>query len=238
MKFKPKEAEQDYLFRARLVEIIDMRHELVKLAALIKWEFSERGWAGFSPPQRNSLQRDHASVFDGAVDDKNRERVSVDTIVIAKAMMDSPGAKLYESMRQKIAALAQAIVTRTIDAVRHPVTKPKSVPPRLGWVTTYNSRCGIATYSEHLIRYLDMPVHLLADWTKDTIEPDAALGMEITRCWKQGQNDDLTELLSVIRGKHLQTVVIQFNYGFFNFTNLSDLISTLKDEGRQVFITL
>ena len=47
MKAKPKGPEQDDLFRARLVEIISMRHELVKLAALIDWEFFEREWAGF-----------------------------------------------------------------------------------------------------------------------------------------------------------------------------------------------
>ena len=47
MKAKPKGPEQDDLFRARLVEIIDMRHELVNLAALIDWEFFEREWAGF-----------------------------------------------------------------------------------------------------------------------------------------------------------------------------------------------
>lgn len=35
MKAKPKVLEQDDLFRARLVEIIEMRHELVKLATLI-----------------------------------------------------------------------------------------------------------------------------------------------------------------------------------------------------------
>jgi transposase, IS5 family len=51
MKAKPKGPEQDDLFRARLVEIIDMRHELVKLAALIDWEFFEREWAGFFPSQ-------------------------------------------------------------------------------------------------------------------------------------------------------------------------------------------
>ena len=51
MKAKPKGPEQDDLFRARLVEIIDMRHELVKLAALIDWEFFEREWAGFFPSE-------------------------------------------------------------------------------------------------------------------------------------------------------------------------------------------
>jgi IS5 family transposase len=51
MKAKPKGPEQDDLFRARLVEIIDMRHELVKLAALIDWDFFEREWAEFFPSE-------------------------------------------------------------------------------------------------------------------------------------------------------------------------------------------
>ena len=51
MKAKPKGPEQDDLFRARLVEIIDMRHELVKLADLIDWDFFERDWAGFFPSE-------------------------------------------------------------------------------------------------------------------------------------------------------------------------------------------
>ena len=49
MKAKRKGPEQDDLFRARLVEIIDMRYELVKLAALIDWEFFKSEWAGVFP---------------------------------------------------------------------------------------------------------------------------------------------------------------------------------------------
>ena len=45
MKPRKPPAEQDDLLRARLVEMIDMRHELVKLAALIDWEVFEREWA-------------------------------------------------------------------------------------------------------------------------------------------------------------------------------------------------
>ncbi len=41
--------EQDDLLRARLVEMIDMRHELVKLETLIDWDVFEREWAGFFP---------------------------------------------------------------------------------------------------------------------------------------------------------------------------------------------
>ena len=48
---KPKEPppEQDDLLRARLVEMIDMRHELVKLETLIDWDVFEREWTGFFP---------------------------------------------------------------------------------------------------------------------------------------------------------------------------------------------
>lgn len=49
MKPKPRVDEQDDLLRPRLVDLSDMRHELVKLAALIDWEFFEREWAGFFP---------------------------------------------------------------------------------------------------------------------------------------------------------------------------------------------
>jgi IS5 family transposase len=49
MKHRPRPPEQDDLLRPRLVDLIDLRHELVTLAALIDWEFFDREWAGFFP---------------------------------------------------------------------------------------------------------------------------------------------------------------------------------------------
>jgi len=51
MKPKTPLPQQDDLLRARLVEMIDMRHELVKLAGLIDWEVFEREWVGLFPSQ-------------------------------------------------------------------------------------------------------------------------------------------------------------------------------------------
>ncbi|MEI4264321.1 IS5 family transposase [Roseovarius sp. D0-M9] len=51
MKPKTPLPEQDDLLRARLVQMIDMRHELVKLAGLIDWEVFEREWVGLFPSQ-------------------------------------------------------------------------------------------------------------------------------------------------------------------------------------------
>jgi len=52
MKPHPRQDEQDDLLRPRLTDMIDMRHELAKLAALIDWDFFEREWAGFFPSHR------------------------------------------------------------------------------------------------------------------------------------------------------------------------------------------
>jgi transposase, IS5 family len=49
MKHRPRPPEQDDLLRPRLVDMIDPRHELVKLAGLIDWEVFEREWAEFFP---------------------------------------------------------------------------------------------------------------------------------------------------------------------------------------------
>ncbi len=49
MKHRPRSPEQNDLLRPRLVDLIDMRHELVKLSVLIDWDFFETEWAGFFP---------------------------------------------------------------------------------------------------------------------------------------------------------------------------------------------
>ena len=52
MKHRPRLAEQGDLLRPRLVDMIDLRHELVTLAALIDGEVFEREWAGFFPSSK------------------------------------------------------------------------------------------------------------------------------------------------------------------------------------------
>ena len=52
MKHRPRPEEQDDLLRPRLIDLIDPRHELVKLAGLIDWEVFEREWAGFFPSSK------------------------------------------------------------------------------------------------------------------------------------------------------------------------------------------
>lgn len=52
MKHRPRPEEQDDLLRPQLIDMIDVRHELVKLAGLIDWEVFVREWAGFLPSHK------------------------------------------------------------------------------------------------------------------------------------------------------------------------------------------
>ncbi|MEM1150579.1 MAG: IS5/IS1182 family transposase, partial [Pseudomonadota bacterium] len=49
MKPRKPSPDQDDLLRTRLIEMIDMRHELVKLEALIDWDVFDREWLEFFP---------------------------------------------------------------------------------------------------------------------------------------------------------------------------------------------
>jgi IS5 family transposase len=57
MKHRPRPPEQDDLLRPRLVDMIDQRRELVKLAELIDWEVFEREWGGFFPSGKGASDR-------------------------------------------------------------------------------------------------------------------------------------------------------------------------------------
>jgi glycosyltransferase involved in cell wall biosynthesis len=107
--------------------------------------------------------------------------------------------------------------------------------PRLGWVTTYQKQCGIATYSEHLLDVFGIPTVVLAD---DGDGPRSTDAVNVCRCWGEGKPDTLDRLKQAIEDHDLDTIVIQFNYAFFDFRYLSELINALKDESKTVVVTL
>ena len=178
MKPKSRGPEQDDLLRPRLTDMIDMRHELVKLAALIDWAFFEEEWAGFFPshtgrpatPPRlvagllylqhtyrlsdeavvarwvenpyyqhfcgetffqhrfpldpSSLTRWRKRIGEegvewlltktieagrasGGISERSVEAVIVDTTVMEKAIAHPTDARLYETARRRLVALAQ-----------------------------------------------------------------------------------------------------------------------------------
>lgn len=86
MKHRPRPPEQDDLLRPRLVDLIDMRHELVKLAApidptsLTRW----RKRIGEEGVEWLLIKTIEAGRKSGAVESWSLEQVAVDTTVMEK----------------------------------------------------------------------------------------------------------------------------------------------------------
>lgn len=108
-------------------------------------------------------------------------------------------------------------------------------PAKVGWVSTWNTKCGIATYTEHLMAGFDHPPHVLAARTGDLLKPDVA---HCTRCWNVSDDDDLSDLAEAINKQNLSALVIQWNFGFFHHDHLLRLMQQQKAAGRVVVIDM
>lgn len=131
--------------------------------------------------------------------------------------------------KERLAEFAYCLAANELEA-NH--TLPGVPASKQGWITSWATRCGIASYSKNLIDHLTGEVHVFAPHAA------GASAANVSRCWEAGGNDDLSALRKRLNETQLTDVVIQFNYGFFNFHHLSNLIMEQVQKGRRVYITL
>lgn len=126
---------------------------------------------------------------------------------------------------------ANSEIIAFVDRCSSPVSQR---PARIGWVTTWNARCGIATYSEHMIDCISDDVMIFAPRNTEQIASDC---MNVTRCWDLNQNS-LSDLQQALFDAAIDTIVIQFNYGFFQFAAFIALLDSLNTQGARVVVEM
>jgi glycosyltransferase involved in cell wall biosynthesis len=107
---------------------------------------------------------------------------------------------------------------------------------RVAWVTTWNAKCGIASYSSYLISRLPperYEIEILASTNEVLLREDDD---SVKRCWGDYRCVDLAGLEEAILGGAFEVVVIQFNWGFFRVTAFGDLIEKLHRRGLKVIV--
>jgi len=136
----------------------------------------------------------------------------------------------------QLEALARVIARNdsVLTAVRHLQNGTRG-EVRIGVVTTWNTRCGIATYSIPVINAMPAPVFIFAPTACDLVQPDSD---NVDRCWTAGQADDLVELAAAIERRMIDALVVQFNYGFYRMEALAEFLNRQVDVGRAVFVIL
>lgn len=168
-------------------------------------------------------------------------RVDCDSLI--SAMNDA-----YRSTRehrQGMAALGRTqllrdhkwsdVATRLSAAVSLLRTPARKIEPRIGWISTWNERCGIATYSRHLIDAMGANVVVFGPNNYDPVSgTDSA-----QRLWTRSKsNSNLQQVLNNPLAEEVDVFVIQFNNNFFNHKDLGQFISDARDRGKRIIICL
>lgn len=126
---------------------------------------------------------------------------------------------------------------RQVAAVRRWAAAETAREPSIGWVTTWNTRCGIAAYSQHLIAGMRSDVRIFAPHSN----PAELAGVDegnVERCWAAGDQDDLSQLRVAVESAGIDTLVMQFNYAFYGFEELNSFITRVSESGCDVVVMM
>lgn len=107
------------------------------------------------------------------------------------------------------------------------------IEPQIGWISTLNTRCGIASYSSFLT--IAMPpdrITILANRTAERTAPDAP---NVVRCWNQQRTETMEDAYAEIIARGIRAVVIQYNFGFFSLQTLGQLVQRLRQNDIAVY---
>lgn len=127
------------------------------------------------------------------------------------------------------------VCARLVAAAQKWSASPEVVNGSIGWISSWNTRCGIASYSEHLVNNFPAPVKILAPYANDQVAIDDET---VVRCWTMSEDERLTELSAQIELLDLDILVVQFNYGFYNFQAFSDFINAQLDKEKVVVVVM
>jgi glycosyltransferase involved in cell wall biosynthesis len=128
------------------------------------------------------------------------------------------------------------------DRIRQAVATIDRVPPltrratRLGWVSSWNTRCGIATYSRYLLDQLDperLQATVFANRADQLTRPDEP---HVVRCWDDAWRPSLDDLEGALASHGIEVVVVQFNFGFYGVAELAGLLDRLHRRGVRTVV--
>ena len=118
-------------------------------------------------------------------------------------------------------------------------TRDAKRPYRVGFVTSWNTPCGIAEYTRYLVQGLPSYCHpVIFASRSETVGQDDPI---VVRCWEAGNTEDgdgLRSLKAAIVESGVEAISIQFNFGFFSPNRLHRLVEFLRQRGIATTVTM
>jgi glycosyltransferase involved in cell wall biosynthesis len=179
----------------------------------------------------------HFGLFQSVWAEPRRDCLALAMREVWSADAETRGERVSRARRQLEKAFRWSdVADRMTGFVRHLAASPRPRPPRIAWVSTWNKRCGIASYSAHLVGHMPTTdVSIFATVSNEMTAPDTG---KVVRCWDSEGPDTLLSLSGALALEDPDVVVIQFQYGFFEFHSLSRFILEQKRAGRSVVVML
>ena len=136
------------------------------------------------------------------------------------------------------------VVEKNINAINNYFCKFDNKISKIGWVSTWNSRCGIASYSRRFLNYMPDDIFVFSPHNENTYVYDDDTNLikedQLVPCWNFPYNKDqnLDELYFQIITNNISTLVIQFNFDFFDITQLILLFEKLIKSKTIIILVL
>jgi len=177
----------------------------------------------------------HMALFDSVWAKPRSADLLAQLMAVKTASPESIHIKTQAARRLVQSRYTSTAFLKTITPLLATPAQPAAQPAHIGWISTWNTACGIAIYSEHLVQHIQTPLTLLAACAANTVKADSG---RTVRCWNDQSENNFEALDAVIAARAITHLMLQFNYNFFNFAALSDWIKRLSAQGIRLCITL
>ena len=127
-----------------------------------------------------------------------------------------------------------AVAQRSVESARVFSQVERDIKPKIGWISSWGTKCGIAAYSKHLLDNMALDITLLASYTDELVSQDESY---VYRCW-EAESDSFEKVDRVLDRLDIDTIVLQFNYGFYDFHHLYNFLFKQFGMGRTVVIMM
>ena len=152
--------------------------------------------------------------------------------------------KRDHSEKTVVALTWDRVAALTLSAVNQVSQQPAPLPAtKLGWVSSWGVRCGVASYSKYMTAALQpggvlsdqCQLHVLAPLDDVLEETDPTF---VRRCWQRHAVKPLGALVRQACKLDLEAVVIQYHWAFFSPAVLADTVRALSGAGIAVFLDI
>jgi glycosyltransferase involved in cell wall biosynthesis len=171
----------------------------------------------WAEPNREQLEREIRRMFDEPDRVEVRDRVERGRALIANEFSWKAVSRRWDDFISELEDSAET--------------------PRVAMIGTWNARCGVAEYTRFIVDNASDTVlfEIFANREEPIIDPANEVG--VVRAWTNRWKPDLNELEAAINFYDPEVIHIQFNFGFFELSNMAEFLENQIDR-RGVVMTL